>query len=202
MLIKFGNRSFYLCNEYKFSRFGYIGKHVKIFPRAKFLRPHLVSIGDYSIVGDFVFIETGLKIGRFCEFLTYATTTGRETVEIGNFVAVSHGSVLFTSLDGYRGEVFANSTVPEDLRAVVSKKIVIHDHCVIGAGSLVFPGVTIGEGAVIGAGSVVHNDIEPWTINVGVPCKPIRTRERAKLLKYADIVYKRFNLKVGDENTH
>lgn len=163
------------------------------------MRPHLVSIGDYSIVGDFVFIETGLKLGRFCEFLTYVTTTGREGVEIGNFVAISHGSVLFTSLDEYRGEAFANSTVPEDLRAVKSKKIVIHDHCVIGAGSLVFPGVTIGEGAVIGAGSVVRNDIEPWTINIGVPCKPIRNREKIRLLKYAEIVYKRFNLKVDND---
>jgi acetyltransferase-like isoleucine patch superfamily enzyme len=192
MIIKIINKAFYFLGEFKFSKFEHIGKGVKIYPRAKFMRPHLVSIDDYSSVGDFVFIETAFKMGRFSEFLTYATTTGREIVEIGNFVAVSHGSVLFTSVDTYTGGVFANSNVPEDLRNVKSKKIKICDHVVIGAGSLVFPGVTIGEGAVIGAGSVVHNDVEPWTINIGVPCKTIKTREREKLLICAEIVYKRY----------
>lgn len=46
----------------------------------------------------------------------------------------------------------------------------------IGHGAIVLPGVTIGTGAVVGAGAVVSKDVEPYTIVVGVPAKPIRRR--------------------------
>ena len=44
----------------------------------------------------------------------------------------------------------------------------------IGMGSIIMPGVTIGEGAVIGAGSVVTKDIPAWTIAVGNPARVIK----------------------------
>ncbi|QAS62031.1 acyltransferase [Clostridium septicum] len=45
------------------------------------------------------------------------------------------------------------------------------DNVWIGANCTILKGVTIGEGAVIGAGSVVTNDIKPYSINFGIPCK-------------------------------
>jgi len=55
--------------------------------------------------------------------------------------------------------------------------IVIKDGAHIGIGSIIMPGVTIGEGAVIGAGSVVTHDIPPYCVAVGVPAKVIKTFE-------------------------
>ena len=52
--------------------------------------------------------------------------------------------------------------------------IVIKDGAHIGIGSIIMPGVTIGEGAVIGAGSVVTRDIPPYCVAVGVPAKVVR----------------------------
>ena len=46
--------------------------------------------------------------------------------------------------------------------------------CQIGMGSIIMPGVTVGEGAIIGARSVVTKDIPAWTIAVGNPCKVIK----------------------------
>lgn len=46
--------------------------------------------------------------------------------------------------------------------------------CQIGMGSIIMPGVTIGEGAIIGAGSVVTKDIPAWTVAVGSPAKVIK----------------------------
>ena len=46
----------------------------------------------------------------------------------------------------------------------------------IAARSTIGPGVTVGEGAVLGLGSVANRDLEPWTINVGVPAVKVRTR--------------------------
>lgn len=44
----------------------------------------------------------------------------------------------------------------------------------IGGGSIILPGVTIGDHAVIGAGSVVNKDIPALAVAVGNPAKPIR----------------------------
>lgn len=47
----------------------------------------------------------------------------------------------------------------------------------IGSDVIILPSVRkIGEGAIIGAGSVVTKDIEPYTVNVGNPAKPIKRR--------------------------
>lgn len=44
----------------------------------------------------------------------------------------------------------------------------------IGAGSVILPGVTIGDNSVIGAGSVVTKDIPSGVIAVGNPCRMLR----------------------------
>jgi putative colanic acid biosynthesis acetyltransferase WcaF len=38
------------------------------------------------------------------------------------------------------------------------------------------PGVTFGEGAILGANSLAVKNLEPWTIYVGSPAKPIKKR--------------------------
>jgi acetyltransferase-like isoleucine patch superfamily enzyme len=46
--------------------------------------------------------------------------------------------------------------------------------CSTGTGTLIMPGVTIGEGTIIGAGSLVTQDIPAWTIAVGRPAKVVK----------------------------
>jgi acetyltransferase-like isoleucine patch superfamily enzyme len=46
----------------------------------------------------------------------------------------------------------------------------------IGDRVLILDGVTIGDGAIIGAGAVVTKDVEPYSISVGIPAKPVRKR--------------------------
>jgi maltose O-acetyltransferase len=56
----------------------------------------------------------------------------------------------------------------------IGKDIKIGDGVWIGYGSLILPGVTIGNKAIIAAGSVVHKDVEEDTIVGGNPIKIIR----------------------------
>jgi virginiamycin A acetyltransferase len=46
----------------------------------------------------------------------------------------------------------------------------------IGQNAVILPGVHIGDGAIVGADSVVGSNVEPYTIVVGNPAKPVRKR--------------------------
>lgn len=50
----------------------------------------------------------------------------------------------------------------------------------IGMGSIILPGVTIGENAVIGSGSVVTKDVPPNMLAAGNPAKVIKRVENIK----------------------
>ena len=53
-------------------------------------------------------------------------------------------------------------------------RIVLEKDAWIGTGSVILPGVRIGEGAVVGANSVVRNDVPPYTVVGGVPAVEIK----------------------------
>lgn len=55
--------------------------------------------------------------------------------------------------------------------------IIIKNGAHIGIGSIIMPGVTIGEGAVVGAGSVVTKNVPPYCVVAGVPAKVIKSFE-------------------------
>ena len=58
--------------------------------------------------------------------------------------------------------------------------------CWIGAGSIILPGVTIGDNTVIGAGSIVTRDIPSYVVAFGNPCRvvrPIGDRDREYYFK-------------------
>lgn len=53
----------------------------------------------------------------------------------------------------------------------------------IGNGAIVLRGIKIGDGAVIGAGAVVTKDVEPYTVVVGAPARPIKKRFNDDIIK-------------------
>ena len=71
----------------------------------------------------------------------------------------------------------ASHPLNSELRKTVefSKPITIGDHCWIGGGSIILPGVTIGNNCVIGAGSVVTKNIPNNSLAVGNPAKIIKS---------------------------
>ena len=54
-----------------------------------------------------------------------------------------------------------------------SQPIVFEERVLVGAHSIVLPGVTIGHDSVIGAGSVVTKDIPPYSFAAGCPARVI-----------------------------
>jgi len=54
------------------------------------------------------------------------------------------------------------------------KKVKIERGAWLAAGSVILPGVTIGEGAIVTAGSVVSRDVPPYTVVGGHPARPLK----------------------------
>ena len=48
-------------------------------------------------------------------------------------------------------------------------------HCFIGGGSMILPGVTIGDEAIVGGGAVVSSDVPSRTIVGGNPARVVRS---------------------------
>lgn len=54
--------------------------------------------------------------------------------------------------------------------------VVIENDSWVGAGTIILPGVTVGEGAIVGAGAIVTKDVEPYAIVAGNPARFISYR--------------------------
>ncbi|MCQ1535496.1 acyltransferase [Methanosarcina sp. KYL-1] len=90
----------------------------------------------------------------------------KDNLFIGDRVAVAPGVILITSSEPNF------SKIRQHVKTEKGPIKIKHDAW-IGAGSIIFPNVTIGEGSVVGAGAVVKEDVEPYTIVAGVPAKKI-----------------------------
>ena len=74
-----------------------------------------------------------------------------------------------------------NPMVPDEYKNLERGDVSVGRHSIIGTGSTILPGVNIGEGVAVGAMSLINRNLEPWTINVGIPCRKIKERVRKPL---------------------
>ncbi len=104
----------------------------------------------------------------------------RTNVEIGDNVYLAPSVTITTTghpIDASQRKMFPSKDSFEPgkrgcIETVAPVKI--GNNVWICTGSVVCPGVTIGDNTVIGAGSVVTKDIPPNVIAYGVPCKVVR----------------------------
>ena len=61
-------------------------------------------------------------------------------------------------------------------------KVILNEHVIIGSGSVLLPGVELGQGAAVGALSLVNVNLLPWSIYAGSPIKKLNSRSK-NLLK-------------------
>jgi galactoside O-acetyltransferase len=157
-----------------------VGTDVRISRHALILSPERTAIGDHSRIDAFCVISAGdgVSIGRNVHVSAYAALLGRRAIEIGDFATVSVRCSIFASSDDFSGATMINPTVPDRYRGSVDGPVVIGAHAVVGAGSIVLPGVTVGESAAVGALSLVKADVAPYAIVAGVPARVIGRRLR------------------------
>ena len=140
-----------------------------IYDGARIIGRENIAFGSPVIVDDFVLIvaRAPITIGNYVHIACFSSITGGQEVTLGDFVALSQGARILTGTDDFTGWGFGNSTLDEEYRNAKRAPVTVGRFAVIGANSVVLPGVTIGEGATVGANSVVTRDLEPWGVYVG-----------------------------------
>jgi galactoside O-acetyltransferase len=68
--------------------------------------------------------------------------------------------------------------VDEKYKNVFCADVIIGRHVIIGSGSVILPGVSLGDGVAIGALSMVSQNCDPFYIYAGVPAKKIKERSK------------------------
>ena len=161
-----------------------VGADVIIWEKAQIIGAEHISVGDRVIIDDFVLLMATepMVIGSFVHIAAATTVMGGGSFSMGDFATLSGGVRVYTGTDDYLGGSMVNSTVPAPWRTPTRSMVRLDRHSVIGAGSVVLPGVTIGEGAAVGAMSLVTGDCDPWTVYVGAPAKPLKSRPRSQIL--------------------
>jgi putative colanic acid biosynthesis acetyltransferase WcaF len=125
-----------------------IGKGVVIKPGVNIKYPWLLEIGDYSWIGEGVWIDNLVK------------------VKIGPHCCLSQGAMLLTGSHDYKKNSF-------DL---ITGEIRLEEGVWIGARAMVGPNVVCASHSVLSLNSVATQNLDPFTIYQGNPALKKRTR--------------------------
>lgn len=150
--VLFFKSSFSLSSKFKvfcLKLFGAkVGKGVVIKPCVNIKYPWNLKIGDYSWIGENVWIDN------------------LEIVDIGKNVCISQGAMLLTGNHNYKLVTFDYN----------GKLIKIEDGVWIGAQSVVCPGVVCKNHSILSVGSVAKKDLFEYTIYSGNPAIEVKKR--------------------------
>lgn len=147
------------------------------------------SIGEGSIVGDQAYVRERSSIGP-------GTVIGRGSVvdndvQIGTRVRVQT-SVYLTAFTVVEDDVFVGpgaTTTNDDTMSrhgpeMPLRGAVLRRACRVGGGSVLTPGVEIGEEAFVAAGAVVTRDVPARAVVMGVPGRVVREVPEEDLLEH------------------
>ncbi len=180
-----GAAGFFLRGEYFKAKLGGMGKNVLIDLGVIIWNPKNVRIGDHSHIDTNAKIEASdsIEIGSYVHVASNTLLQGRGTLFIGDYADIAAGALIYSGVNHYtdgRTKSFyeMSSCAPADRQFIKAAPVRIEKHAFVGMGSVIMPGVSIGEGAIVGASSFVNSNIPPYKIAFGAPARVIKDRPR------------------------
>ena len=159
--------------------FKHIGKNVKISDKASIYNAEQMEIGDCARIDDFCVISGKVTIGRYVHIAPHCLVAGGEKgVIMEDFSGLAYYVQVFSQSDDYTGRSLTNPNIPSKYKQERKEAVYLGRHVIVGAGSIIFPGVHVAEGCSVGAMALVNKSTEPWGIYVGNPAKRIKERKQ------------------------
>lgn len=174
-------------NEDELKEFGFnrLGKNIAIAKNCTIIGVQNISIGDHvRIDGYSTIVASGsgfLSLGSFIHIGGYALLSAGAGITLNDFSGISQGVKIYSKTDDYSGNFLTNPTVDEKFTSISAGEVVLDRHVIVGSGTVILPGVTIGEGSSVGALSLVTKSLPEWGVYFGAPAKKIKDRKK-KLL--------------------
>lgn len=161
--------------KFRLKDFRKLGKGVVFEKGVLVFHPENIEIGDNVYIGHYTILKgyykNIMKIGDHSWIGQGCFLHGAGGLTIGKAVGIGPGVIILTSQ-----HKDINKEIPVYFSPLEFAEVVLEDGCDIGAGSIILPGVRIGEGAIVGAGSVVTKDVGSYEVWAGVPAKKLRSR--------------------------
>jgi acetyltransferase-like isoleucine patch superfamily enzyme len=146
-------------------------------------------IGEDSIVDDFSYFSTKVRIGRCTHIASGCSIAGGADMQfqIGDFCSLSSGVKIWCTSDDFVDDLV--TIIPPDLEQVknhlIRGDVILDDYTAVGSNSVIMPGNHLPEGTAIGALSFVPADFEfrPWSVYTGIPIRFLRPRNRENVME-------------------
>jgi galactoside O-acetyltransferase len=176
--------SFYSDDELALLGFKKLGRNVQISKTSIQIGKQNISIGDNSRIDALSILsasEGSITIGRNVHVASFCSIQGGGGVSLEDYSGLSHGVKLFSLSDDYSGSSLTNPTIPEEFLNIKSGPVLLQDHVIVGANSVILPDLTVGMGSAVGALSLVNRSLAPLGIYSGIPAKLIKPRANSFL---------------------
>ena len=175
--------SFYSEEELKDIGFKSIGKNVLISRKVSIYSPEKISIGSNVRIDDFCILSGSITLGNYCRIAAYCALYGSNGIVMEDYSGMAMRCTILSASDDYSGDFLIGPIYPKELTNVKGGLVTFKHYTQLGAGCIVFPGVTLNEGAACGAMTLVNKDLAPWTLNTGIPVNKSRIRNKGLLQK-------------------
>lgn len=139
---------------------------------------HQVTIREKAQIGDHVSVGTLSDIQGNCQIGNYVRL--HSNVHIGQLSVVDDFVWIFPYV------VLTNDPTPPSNNFL---GVHIHPFAIVATGTVVMPGIEIGQDALIGAGAIVTKNVDSYAVAVGNPAKPISDVRKIKNKVTGEPVY-------------
>ncbi|AYN09729.1 MULTISPECIES: acyltransferase [Pseudomonas] len=164
--------------------FSRVGANVRLSDKASYYNCRNIAIGDNVRIDDFCVLSAGaggIEIQSHVHIAVYCLLTGAGKITLCDFSGLSSRVSVYSSSDDYSGASLTNPTVPDAFKGVVTADVCLGRHVIVGSGSVILPGVVLGDGVAVGALSLVSKSCPAFGIYSGVPARRIKERRQALL---------------------
>jgi carbonic anhydrase/acetyltransferase-like protein (isoleucine patch superfamily) len=124
--------------------------------------PEHFVIGEDSIVDDYCYFSTSVRIGRCTHIASGCSIAGGADMhfQIGQFCSLSSGVKIWCTSDDFVNDII--TIIPSGIEPVkkhlIRGDVVLDDYTAIGSNSVVMPNNHVPEGTV-------HSALYPWLLN-------------------------------------
>ena len=170
--------SFYTRKELEKLGFSKIGNNVLISRLTTFYNISGISIGNNVRIDDFCILSGKITLYNNIHISAFCALYGSNGITISDFSGLSPRTTIFSASDDFSGEYMVGPMIPNKFRNIHGGTVNIGKFVQIGAGSIIFPDLNIGDGVSVGAMTLINKSLDPWTIYAGIPARILKKRSQ------------------------